>query len=212
MATRATEKDPLRPESPAAACVPEPTVRLSFEELEHHNSSKRLISQSFYENSNDSAISLISRMDRLSTSPIPAMDHNPGSPITALNGNEDMMYYYEGLRGLPKLLARTGQDTFVRKWEDGYTMRKCISNIGLHPLVGKMENGIWDAILNILCDTDWLHIDIVRIGYSSRADKNTPVVLISVTPNTISTEDAEAIVIQCQQFLFRYGYSLIIVS
>jgi hypothetical protein len=48
-----------------------------------------------------------------SSSQITAIDH-----YSSLKHDDDhVVYYYEGLRGMPKLLARTSKGKFVR-WED----------------------------------------------------------------------------------------------
>jgi hypothetical protein len=190
-------------DSPTAACIVEPnhTTRSSFEELSKSETIKQLTAQLQITNTKDSAISLGVGLKMDSPADPSASAMNIDFAARTQENEKDIAYYYEGFRGLPKLLARTNKEPFVRRWEFGFPVDKMILNIGQHPLVNEIESGIWDSILSILRGVKWLHIDVIRIGYSP--EDSTPVLLISVAPGSISEQDAEIAIMQCYQLLSR---------
>src|SRR6202021_1383721 len=83
--------------------------------------------------------------------------------------DQDLKYYYYGLRGTPRLLAQTSSKPFQTKWSNGFCVCKTVFLIRRHRIIDIYDKELRDNIRAVVEPYRWLAIDIVRIGYSSKA-------------------------------------------
>lgn len=115
-------------------------------------------------------------------------------------------YYYWGLRGDPRLLARSSSQpwTLPTTEEIGYDgnyekVRKFISAVGRsHPLRTELDRGLRQSIRQVLASMQpcqWISVDYVRLGYDREAEANNPVVAwVTVEENQVPLIEAQRIV------------------
>jgi hypothetical protein len=125
------------------------------------------------------------------------------NPATDPNAFED---YYWGLRGNPRLLARSNSQpwTVPRTEELGYDrnfekVRKLISVVGRHhPLCTQLDQGLRQNIRQVLASMQpcrWISVDYVRLGYDHEVEANNPVVAwVTVEENQAPLVEAQRIV------------------
>ena len=112
--------------------------------------------------------------------------------VGELPSKSDLSLYFLGLAGCPKLIARSGQDLFVPRVENAFSVKKSLYNIGPHPFIDIYEQTpLRKLILDALANISWYKIDFVRLGCSDIARENPVVILITVkrgTPNAMGQE------------------------
>lgn len=112
-------------------------------------------------------------------------------------------YYYYGLYSKPVLVARTGNDTWVRPTgPEAYLRLKELRTVGNHSLKGVWEDNLAFKIHNILEQkgVQWTSTDVARIGFVG--ESFAPVrIWIGVKPETLSREDGLTIAKECKEVL-----------
>ena len=112
-------------------------------------------------------------------------------------------YYYYGLYSKPVLVARTGNDTWIRPTgPEAYFRPKELKTVGNHSLKGVWEDNLAFEIHNILEQkgVQWTSTDVARIGFVG--ESFAPVrIWIGVEPETLSREDGLAIAKECKEVL-----------
>lgn len=120
--------------------------------------------------------------------------------------DEQSLYYY-GLRGRPKLVARSNAEM---PWELTYRMYhpigKCIDPVGgAHPLVGKMDaddHALRRKLHACLGTVDWDSMNVFRIGTTPTQ----PVILwVGVNPGTLTPSDGLEVAMACRRVLVDAG-------
>ncbi|RDL32035.1 uncharacterized protein BP5553_09437 [Venustampulla echinocandica] len=120
--------------------------------------------------------------------------------------NPDFTYYYLGLPGNPKLLARSS----TIPWEGipivdtpgGHEgprgqAAKLAFVITHHPLRGKLDNGLRDNIRHVLATMQpcrWISVDYLRIGYNEVEQNNPVVILVTAEEDQVPRAEAERVV------------------
>ncbi|KAF4999194.1 hypothetical protein FGRMN_2653 [Fusarium graminum] len=135
---------------------------------------------------------------------------------------DEARYYYSGLLGYPRLIARTGRE-WVPLYDDpvclraGHFVPKTVDPVGQHEIVSHWgpHSVMRQQIIEVLVDIDWTIIDILRIGYTRQArwfnhddgpEPAKPVtLLISVRPNTTTWNAGIAVVLTCRDVLRLHG-------
>jgi hypothetical protein len=118
--------------------------------------------------------------------------------------SEEVNFYFYGLAGEPKLLARSSNDLFQRKYDGTFAIPKMVFNVGKHPIVGLYNLGPRAEIRNVIQSVKWIKVDIVRIGYANSAAQNPVVVLVTVDRGTVPFLKAQEAVRKCRQILQKY--------
>lgn len=114
-------------------------------------------------------------------------------------------YYYWGLRGTPRLLARSSNQPWTPPTteEIGYDgnfekIRKVISVVGRrHPIQAKLDQGLRQNIRQVLASMEpcrWTSVDYVRLGYDQVETNNPVVVWVTVEENQVPLVEAQRIV------------------
>ncbi|KAF4955235.1 hypothetical protein FSARC_11908 [Fusarium sarcochroum] len=123
------------------------------------------------------------------------------SPPPAPPSEEEVAGYYGGVPGRPRLVARSNAAT------EPWSMKSnTFEPIGQHPLV-LLWNGstgpLWRDILKALEETEWITIDIFRIGYES---KGNPVkLLVTVEQGSTNWLAGWVVATKCRDVLREYG-------
>lgn len=145
-------------------------------------------------------------------SPLPLAIKMATNPATDPNSFE---YYYWGLRGNPRLLARSSSQpwTLPRTEEIGFDgnfekIRKVISVVSRHPIRAKLDQGLRQNIRQVLASMEpcrWISVDYVRLGYDHEVEMNNPVVVwVTVEENQVTLVEAQRIVDAMAQECGRY--------
>ncbi|PMD42944.1 hypothetical protein L207DRAFT_563751 [Hyaloscypha variabilis F] len=121
---------------------------------------------------------------------------------------EEINFYFQGLAGEPRLLARSSTETFQRKYDGTFPMAKMVFNVGRHPIVTGYDKGPRFEIRAVLKGVKWIKIDIVRLGYAITPAENPVVVLITVDKGTVPFWKAHDVVQNCRQVLLKYNLDI----
>lgn len=135
------------------------------------------------------------------------------NPVTDPDSFE---YYYWGLRGNPRLLARSSSQpwTIPRTEEIGFDgnfekIRKVISVVSHHPIRAKLDQGLRQNIRQVLASMKpcrWISVDYVRLGYDHEVEINNPVVVwVTIEENQVTLVEAQRIVDVMAQECRRAG-------
>jgi hypothetical protein len=114
---------------------------------------------------------------------------------------EEATYYFWGLAGNPKIIARTSKTPYVRAFSGTYPRKKWVTNIGNHPLRAVYNLEVRKSIWNALKSIPWVTIDIARIGYSGKQSVDPVVMLITIKPDSTPWVKAQEAVITCQKII-----------
>jgi hypothetical protein len=138
-----------------------------------------------------------------SPSPSPAATKMATNPATDPDAFED---YYWGLRGNPRLLARSSSEPWTlprSKEEVGYdgnlaVIRKSMSVVGRHhPLHMKLDQGLRQNIRQVLASMQpcrWISVDYVRLGYNCQVEANPIIAWVTIEENQVPLVEAQRIV------------------
>ena len=138
-----------------------------------------------------------------SPSPSPVATKMATNPATNPDAFED---YYWGLRGNPRLLARSSSQpwTLPTTEEIGFDgnferIRKLISVVGCrHPLRKELDQALRQNIRQVLASMQpcrWISVDYVRLGYDHEAEVNNPVIAwVTVEEDQVPLVEAQRIV------------------
>jgi hypothetical protein len=123
--------------------------------------------------------------------------------------DQDFTLYYMGLRGRPKLVARSSNSPWIRpsvmdKDRDLPTspliveyVDKQVFTVGKHPLRQKLEVGLRDSIRQVLSTLEpkrMISVDYVRLGYEQVEGDNPVVILITVEKDQIPYGEGKRVV------------------
>ncbi|WAO96787.1 Hypothetical protein NCS54_01447200 [Fusarium falciforme] len=139
----------------------------------------------------------------------------PRSIIPGPPSEEEVKCYYVGLPGKPKLVARSSSDPWTGPQIDfGWTRGKTLDPVGQHPIVAIWNNSAGPLrrdILEALKSTQWVAIDILRLGYQNvkgtldESPINPVTVLVSVVPGSTTWDAGVNVVLRCRGILRRHG-------
>ncbi|KAI1023675.1 hypothetical protein LB505_011232 [Fusarium chuoi] len=134
-------------------------------------------------------------------------------PLQAPSERERRMYYH-GLPSGPKLVARSSSSTtpwnLHREWPDRKRLYVATGHAIQQPW-NDPQSSLQRLIIDALDRIDWTAIDILRIGYESywedyRRKPERPVtMLISVSTNSTTFPQAEAVIMACKDVLARFN-------
>lgn len=132
---------------------------------------------------------------------------SPSVTQPPLPTEEEQLQYYYGLKGQPKLVARSNLEV---PWELAYDMQhpvpKGIEPVGnSHPLVAKIDTddyALRKTLHTCLETVDWNSLDVLRIGTTAPR----PVILfISVNPGTLALARGFEVAMNCRRVLVNAG-------
>ena len=116
--------------------------------------------------------------------------------------------FYYGLAGIdgspPRLIARSSEYVFdTPPWIGNFLQEKLMFNVGKHRIIDVYDaHGIRYEVRAMLDKVTWYTIDVLRIGYSSKANENPVVVLITVQRGTLFWQ-GHAAVKSCREVLLK---------
>ncbi|KAF5591519.1 uncharacterized protein FSUBG_10445 [Fusarium subglutinans] len=132
-------------------------------------------------------------------------------PLQEPSERERRSYYY-GLPSCPKLVARSSTAPWNQpyEWPDRKRLYVATGHAIQQPW-NDPNSPLQRLIIATLDGIDWTAIDILRIGYKSFGDDyrripELPVtMLISVSTNSTTFQEAEAVIIACKEILARFN-------
>jgi hypothetical protein len=140
------------------------------------------------------------------------------SSVSIVDGpsSDEVKLYFRGLVGSPNLIARTSTEPYPPtiltrhnswpspEYDDSYSGRKMLFNIGEHPIIQLYDQGPREKILGVLQGLPWYRIDILRVGYYYAAARNPVIVLVTIKPGGVTYFKGQDMVDKCRQILLEY--------
>ena len=129
--------------------------------------------------------------------------------IPAPPSEEESRWYYFGLPSEPRLIARTGTDTWNAQFDGIHRRAKEISNIGTHSITTSSGEDLRTLLIEALEGLEWSSVDFIRIVlelmraqtiHDSTQPQRSPVILwVGVEPCSATLDRACHRALKCKQ-------------
>ena len=156
--------------------------------------------------SNDSRFSPLTTITTMDSQVSPKGHVAEGHIDGGERAGRDISYYYAGLPGRPKLLARSSNEPWVRPlvkiapgpatpFSHQYARKEVHPTLG-HPLREKLDGGLRTSIHEILSTmrpAETISVDFVRIGYEEVVRDNPVIIWVTVEKDKVGHTEAKRI-------------------